>query len=73
MNIVPKRKCDMIPDCNDYKHINMTEKEQNEIPDGVYVSHMCTAHNERVYHRTTHMNHSSYLYPCNSCWGAKGY
>ena len=56
-------------DCNNCKHLNITEAEQNIIKqrDGTYPPHICTKYNQRVLHRATNKIHNEYIYPCDKC------
>jgi len=48
--------------CNDCKHINMTEEEQKDNSK----CHICLKHNVRVIHGCKKGN---YIYPCLKCNG----
>lgn len=51
------------PDCNNCKHLNITESEQkqNNIP------HFCKEYQKFVRHRTINNVHSPVIYPCIEC------
>ena len=58
------------PDCNKCVHLNMTEKEQQNMPSGKYRNHYCEFHKRRVYHKCygdSNKDHSPYIFPCNEC------
>ena len=52
-----------IPDCNKCLHISITENEQIDKS----MPHVCVYYANRVYYKTTHKEHMSYLYPCVEC------
>lgn len=52
-------------DCNNCKHLNITEVEQQR--EGTCSPHICTKYNKRVLHMTANRNHSGYIYPCDEC------
>lgn len=57
-------------DCNNCKHLNMTELEQTD----KRKDHICLKYNKRVFHdgiSVRHgiaIKHNSTLYPCWNCW-----
>ena len=56
-------------DCNNCKHLNITEAEQNFIKQrgNTLVPHICTKYNQRVLHRAINKIHNEYIYPCDKC------
>lgn len=53
-------------DCNDCKHLNITEYEQrNGSKKG---NHVCEYYQQRVIHRADRMNHDPFIYPCKQCY-----
>ena len=52
-------------DCNNCKHLNITEFEQKQR--GNHIPHICTKYNKRVLHRATNKIHNEYIYPCDEC------
>jgi hypothetical protein len=55
-------------DCNDCKHLNITESEQHKR--GCHIPHICTLYNTQVYHYSSKFNTYYYdprLFPCDEC------
>lgn len=62
-------------DCNDCRHLMITEKQQKELKIGGFgfAPHICMKYDKRVFHRTQSRFHSGYLYPCEECEKENGY
>ena len=56
---------ELIMDCNNCEHLNITEAEQKQR--GNHIHHICTKYNQRVLHRATNKIHNEYIYPCDKC------
>lgn len=52
-------------DCNDCRHLNITEKEQTDNKE----NHICLKYNKRVFHNSYMIRENTEkLYPCWNCW-----
>ena len=52
-------------DCNNCKHLNVTEKQQTDKKE----HHICLKYNKRVFHDSyTIREVTEKLYPCWNCW-----
>lgn len=54
-------------DCNKCKHLNMTEREQQQESKDTHSFHKCNVYNSQVMHFTNKKHHNPRLYPCQEC------
>lgn len=54
-----------LPDCNNCVWISQTEEEQRKNKGPLH--HFCTKYNKRLFHRTSRLDHDSYIWPCRAC------
>lgn len=57
-----------VPDCNNCRYLNFTEKEQQVYGINSYKKdHRCKCYDRPVYHQTNSFRHDPYIYPCEEC------
>ena len=62
------REMDRSIDCNDCRHLNISEREQNKLKAaGKIKPHICLKFGKKVFHNAKTINHDPYLYPCAEC------
>ncbi len=57
----------MLHDCNNCKHINFSEDEQNEISQYKREYHHCKLYDVRLFHRSNRRIHNRFIFPCGKC------